>query len=384
MDTLAMSAPKKIATYLNAFRNTGEFEILTGIHRYVRIKGTLSLGPHPLQVVFYQRQDLDAWTGDGVIGFFYDPETVAALHARGIRVLNLTEQLIPLPIPVVVSDNHQIGRLAALHLMERGYRQFGYIGVKGMLFSDQRCQGFFAGLREKGLKDGRMFNFDLVDRQVFPADWFKQLRATAGSSLGILAADDDIAVKTVIAAQEMGIRIPQDVAIVGVNDMDLICETAAVPLSSVAPAYVRIGFEAAQLLDELLQGEQVDSKVIRVPPLGLTPRMSTRFFAFDDPLVEQALIYMHANVSHPFNVADVVNHCGKSRRTLELRFTTAVGLSLHDEINRLRLDRAKQLLKDTDWSISRIAEQCGFTDSKRLNESFLRTVGTSPTAFRAS
>jgi LacI family transcriptional regulator len=379
-----MAAPKKIATFLNAFRNTGEFEILSGIHRYVRMKGTLSLGPHPLQVVFYQQQDLDAWSGDGVVGFFYDREMVDALHARGIRVVNLTEHLAPMPIPVVVSDNHQIGRLAALHLLERGYRRFGYIGLTGMLFSLQRWEAFTTVLHEKGLKDAVITLFDVGDRNRFPADWFVHLRGKGDAPMGILAADDDIAIKTVIAAQEAGVRIPQDVAIVGVNDMDLICETAAVPLSSVAPAYVRIGFEAAQLLDALLNGEPVESKVIRVPPLGLVPRMSTRFFAFEDALVEQALIYMHANVSHPFNVADVVNHCGKSRRTLELRFTAAVGLSLHDEINRLKIERAKQLLTDTDWSISRVAEQCGFTDSKRLNEAFLRTVGTSPTAFRES
>jgi LacI family transcriptional regulator len=214
------------------------------------------------------------------------------------------------------------------------------------------------------------------------SEWFATQFGEPDFPVGILTADDDFAVRTLVAAQENGLRVPQDLAIVGVNDLDMICNTAAVPLTSITPQYGKIGFEAAGLLDRLLQGEDVARTIIRIPPAGLVARMSTRFFAFDDLLVEQALTYMHANIGQPFNVEDVVRQCGKSRRTLENRFTRAVGRSLHDEIHRLRLERAKQLLTDTDWTIERVAEASGFVASKRLYEAFLRTEGKTPNSFR--
>jgi LacI family transcriptional regulator len=200
----------------------------------------------------------------------------------------------------------------------------------------------------------------------------------------VFVVDDNLAVRTLIAAQARQLRVPQDLALIGVNDLDLICSTASVPLTSIVPAYVQIGIEAARLLDHRLRGIELQTPIVRVPPIGVSPRMSTQFLAFDDPLVERAIAYMHANLGQPYNVQSVVDHCGKSRRTLEMRFNQAVGHSIHDEINRLRIDRAKQLLSETDWSVGRIAEECGFADGKRLIEVFTRLSGNTPGTFRKS
>jgi LacI family transcriptional regulator len=382
-----MPAPKLIAAYFDAIANVGEFElvseVLSGIHRYVRANGTLSLGPHPMKSVLVRPEDLQTWTGDGIIGFFYYRPAAVALMERGIGVLNLTEHLAPLPLPVVVSDSVQIGRIAAAHLLERGYRRFAYIGFQDLPFSKQRREGFLAELKKAQINESLVWTDELRGRDV-SVEWFAHRFGRPEFPVGIMAADDDVAVRTLIAAQANGLRVPQDLAIIGVNDLDMICNTAAIPLSSITPQYGRIGFEAAQLLDRLLQGKAVHDTVIRVAPMGVVARMSTRFFAFDDPLVEQALTYMHANISEPFNVEDVVRQSGKSRRTLENRFTRAVGRSLHEEINRLRIERAKQLLTDTDWTIERVAEACGFAASKRLYEAFMREEGTTPNSFRGS
>jgi LacI family transcriptional regulator len=382
-----MAGPKQIAAYFDVITNMAEFEImseiLSGIHRYVRAAGTITLGQNPIRSFLIRPQDLPAWSGDGIIGIFYDAPVVKSLLDRGIAVLNLTEHLSPLAVPVVVSDNMQIGRLAAAHLMERGYRRFGYIGFD-RIFSNQRRDGFLAGLAERDIGADKIWTANLLDGPGLSPEWFAKIYGKPEFPVGLLVADDTLAVRTLIAAQANGLRIPQDLAIIGVNDQDLICSSVAIPLTSVAPAYGKIGFEAARLLDQLLQGKPVNKTVIRVPPMGLVPRMSTRYFAFDDPLVELALTYMHANISQPYKVADVVNHCGKSRRTLEIRFGKAVGRSLHEEINRLRLDRAKQLLTDTDWTVDRVAQACGFVASPRLYEAFVRSEGITPNAFRAS
>jgi LacI family transcriptional regulator len=377
----------QIAAYFDAINNVGEFEILsqilTGIHRYVRAHGTLSLGLHPLTSVFARPDKVQSFNGNGIVGFFYDRVLVDSLLDRGIGVVNLTENLATgKPVPAVVSDNQQIGRLAAGHLVERGYRRFAYLAMGHLPFSNQRRDGFTSELASRQVPGPEVWF--LGDTEVLSPQWFEQHCKMPGPPVGVFAADDNLAVRTSIAAHACNLRVPQDVAIIGVNDLDLICSTAAVPLSSIAPAYVKIGVEAARLLDQLLQGDSVQDKVVRVPPIGVSPRMSTRFLAFDDPLVEHALAYMHANLNQPYNVQSVVDHCGKSRRTLEMRFQSAVGHSMHDEINRLRIERAKQLLSDTEWSIGRVAQECGFGDGKRLVEVFNRIEGKTPRSFRSA
>jgi LacI family transcriptional regulator len=377
-----MAEPWKIAAYFDPFHLTRQFEILSGVCRYGRSNGTLSLGPRPFHSIHILQDRLQSWTGDGVIGFFYEKDLVEQTVARGIAVVNLTECLAPFPVPVVVSDSHQIGQIAAKHLFERGYRRFGFIGDPGLIYSDQRRDGFVDTLRKARVPTSLISTQNPDSRDHLTGDWLKHFLGEDQSPIGILASDDDAASCVLTAAQAIGLRVPQDVAIVGTNDLDLICDSAVVPLTSIAPAYLKIGMEAARLMDELLQGKPVQSTIIRLPVAGLVERMSTRFLAFDDPLVESALGYMHANLSQPFNVETVVKHCGKSRRTLEMRFIESVGHSIHDEISRLRIERAKQLLTDTDWTIARVAEECGFTDTKRLLAVFSRSEGKTPRQFR--
>jgi LacI family transcriptional regulator len=379
-----MASPKKIAAYFDPFSFTRQFEILAGISRYTRSQPTVSLGPHPLRSVHLRASDVQNWTGDGIIGFFYDPELAAFLIQRGIAVVNLTEHLTPThpSIPAVSSDGQRIGQMAAAHLMERGYRRFGYVGDRGLIYSNQRRDGFLEALRSAGVYQSLLWAADPPDRDEISPTWWTEHCSPSENPIGILAADDELAANVLIAVQALGLRVPQDVAIIGVNDMDLICDAAAIPLTSIAPAYLKIGLEAARLLDNVLHNRPLDKTVVRVPPAGLTARMSTRFLAFNDPLVERALIFMHANINRPYNVQDIVRQIGKSRRTLENRFSRAVGRSVLDEIIRLRLERAKQLLTFTDWTLGRIAEECGFHNTKRLHETLLRIEGRTPKSFR--
>jgi LacI family transcriptional regulator len=379
---MPMAEPWKIAAYFDPFHLTRQFEILSGVSRYARAKGTLSLGPRPFHSIHILQKGLQSWSGDGVIGFFYEKDVVEETLARGIAVVNLTECLAPFPVPVVVSDSNQIGQIAAKHLFERGYRRFGFIGDAGLIYSQQRREGFVDTLRKARVPANLISTADLSHRDHLTGDWLQNYLGDIDSPIGILASDDDVGTCVLTAAQAIGLRVPQDVAIIGINDLDLICDSAAVPLTSIAPAYLKIGMEAARMMDELLQGKPVQSTVIRLPVAGLVERMSTRFLAFDDPLVERALGYMHANLNQTFNVETVVKHCGKSRRTLEMRFIESVGHSIHDEINRLRIERAKQLLTDTDWTIARIAEECGFSDTKRLLAVFSRSEGKTLRQFR--
>jgi LacI family transcriptional regulator len=377
-----MATPSKIAVFLDPVHFTRQFEILTGILDYAKNKGTITLGPRPLRSLHLDYSNTDSCSGDGVIGMFYNPEDVRSLQKRGMKVVNLTEQLSPMPLPVVVSENWHIGRLAAEHLLKRGYRRFEYFGEKHAHFSNQRHEGFVEELKKSGISAASISRIVIPDRDSISPQWFAEHHCSAKGPVGIFAQDDDIGVSVIIAAQGNGLRVPQDAAVVGVNDLELICYASPVSLTSIAPAYLRIGLEAAKLLDELLQGKVPPDTVIRVAPAGLVERMSSRFLAIEDPLVEKALAYMHANVNHRYNVNHLVRHCGKSRRTLELRFQRTVGHSMLEEINRLRVERARQLLSETDWTISRIAEECGFGEAKLLIRVFTRLQGQTPKAYR--
>jgi LacI family transcriptional regulator len=381
--SLNESKPRKICTFLPSYRITREYEVLTGLYRYVRTTDTLTLGSHPGLAIHVEMDSLLKWSGDGVIGFFFRPERVTELLARGIQVVNLTESLAPLdlPVPVVVSDNEMIGRLVAAHLLERGFRRFAFIGVDE-LFSRRRLKGFEDALREKGISESSIIKPTLEKYRGLSAQSLAAQCEGIERPFAVFAADDDLAARTLSAALEIGIRVPKEMGIIGVNDLELICDAAAVPLTSVAHAHSKIGFEAGRLIDQLLQGQPVDRKIFRIPPLGVVPRVSTRTFAFDDPLVEEAMIFIYANIGRPFKVGDVVKHCGKSRKSLEVKFANAVGSTMHDEIIRLRIDRAKQLLAGTYWTVGRIAEECGFGDSRTLKQAFVRIEGSTPESYR--
>jgi LacI family transcriptional regulator len=379
-----MAVQKKIAAFLDPIHFTRQFEILTGIIQYTRSHESLTLGPRPLTSLHFHPDQVRKWTGDGIIGVFYHHDMVDFLESRGAVVVNITEQLPPRKLPVVVTENWEVGRLAASHLRERGFRRFGYIGEAAALFSKQRREGFLNELQRSGMGKSSFHEVDLPDRDQLSPEWFKRQFGNFIGPLGILALDDDVASSTIFAALACGYRVPQDVAVVGINDLELICYSSPVSITSIAPAYLKIGLAAAKLLDEILQGKTSADTIIRVPPVGLVERMSTRFLAFDDPLVECALAYMHANASKRYNVDDLVRHCGKSRRTLELRFARTIGHSVLEEINRLRVERARQLLSETDWTIARIAEESGFGDSKLMVRVFHRLAGKTPKEFRST
>src|SRR5271170_3610209 len=169
-----MPAAKQIAAYFDPFSFTRQFEILTGISRYTRSNPTLTLGSRPLRSVHLRATDVQAWDGDGIIGFFYDADLAASLIKRGIAVVNLTEHLTPtsLTVPAVSSDGRHIGQLAAEHLMERGYRRFGYVGDRGLIYSNQRRDGFIEALQNRSVERSLIWADDPPDRDEVSPTWW--------------------------------------------------------------------------------------------------------------------------------------------------------------------------------------------------------------------
>lgn len=364
---------------------------LRGVVRYSRLHGPWAfyITPGDLRQVLPKMEE---WGGTGIIARIETPQVARAVLASGLPAIALDlshEQLRPgsplAGLSEVCPDSHTAGRLAAEHLSERGFRHFAFVGVWGdPPWSTRRAQGFAARLDEAGLP---CHEFPLPqaapDRrwgreQAILGAWLRELP----KPLGVLACDDDRGRQVLEASRGAGLQVPEDVAVVGVDNDELLCELSDPPLSSVALNTEQAGYEAAALLDGLMSGRVRESRRILVEAVRVVARRSTDVLALDDRAVAQALRFIQDSAVRPISVADVVQHVGCSRRTLELRFQQALGRSLNREIQQARLERAKRLLAETDLPVVRVAAAAGFGSANYLIRLFQRRLGVSPGVYR--
>jgi LacI family transcriptional regulator len=202
--------------------------------------------------------------------------------------------------------------------------------------------------------------------------------------IGIFAPDDQTARDLAVACRQLGLQVPDEIAIVGANNDDLLCESAWPPLSSVEIDFARIGYLAARQLDRLLSAQSIeaDDRKIRLPPRGVARRQITDLLAVDDPDVARAVAFIRANACGPFTVSDLLREVPLVRRTLERRFMEKLGRTPYEEITRVRMDMAQRLLRETEETLPRIAERCGFCTPQALNYVFRKVVGNTPAAYR--
>jgi LacI family transcriptional regulator len=310
---------------------------------------------------------------DGVIGFFADTGLVDAVCERGIPAVNVSSRSQDTRLPRILPDNVQVGRDSAQHLIERGFRNFAFVHVGDHFYSQQRAEGALSILREHGLADSIRF----MRLSELPA-----YLAEAEVPLGILGANDVMASESAIACLEKGLHVPEQVSIVGADNDVFLCESSVVEITSVDTAGREVGRRAAELLDSLMAGEPAPEQPILVPPGPLVVRPSSDTFASMDEDVAFAARYIREHACKQLKVDQIMEHLSISRRTLEKRFHEAFGRSLHEEIRRQQIQRARQLLTETDLPIGEIAFLAGFCDRKHFNLVFRTATGTTPTDCR--
>jgi LacI family transcriptional regulator len=286
-------------------------------------------------------------------------------------------------------DNHHVGTLAAEHLLDRGHTHFAFYGPPSVGFVRGRLEGFAERLR----RDGRACRtlsggaFPPIRGRVFAqtpalaprlARWLRALP----KPVGVFAASDYWGLELSQACQSVGIRVPEEVALVGVDDDDRFCECAWPPLSSVRLPSRRIGFEAAAMLDRAMGGERLPAAFVRLASPGIVSRRSSDVRATSDALAAAAARFIADHAAHPIGAADVAEHADASRRTLEMHFRKAFGRSIGEEIARARVELAKRLLADTDLKMPVVAARAGFSDGNRLAVTFGRLTGLTPTEYR--
>ena len=315
-------------------------------------------------------------------------QLAAEAAAANIPLVNVwTSSPVWSTVPSVVPDVAAAAKMVASHLYGRGFRNFGYVGFTRVEASRKLEDGFRASLPAGGK---RVFNRLLVSSSYgdsskswsrFQEDlnnWIRKIQ----TPIGILAVNDKVGRYVANAADEVGLRVPEDVAIVGMENEEIICLNPDPSLTSVELDYRRVGEQAAALLSELMDGADPPAKPILVPPVALVPRTSSDAFDVKDPFVAKALRFIADECHRPIKVRDVVAHVPVSQRSLERLFQSFRGCTIANEMTRFRIERAKRLLADTDMLVKQVAESCGFTNTRRLCDVFQRVEKTSPARFR--
>lgn len=318
-------------------------------------------------------------TLDGVIGEFADDRAAKQARRHGVAVVNLSTVVQGLPYALVGTDDEVAGRMGAEHLMRRGFPAYAFFGLAPFWESRQRLHGFKATLEQAGrvchVREDD--SFDNAQPQKTLRQWLSELP----KPIAIMAYNDWWAAETITAALHLGLRIPDDVAVLGMNDNCTINILSKVPISSIQLDKSRVGLLAAELLDRLMDGEPVPPPII-VPPLGIKTRKSTDVIATDDPVVAQAMRYIQEKATTGINVVDVLKVVDVSRKTLNKRMNRAINVTPHVLITEIRVDAVKRMLSTTNLAVEEVSRLCGYSKQQRLNEAFKRVTGLTPTEFR--
>ena len=361
--------------------------LLAGIHRHVREHEpwTVFLPEHgrgtpPLEA-------LSKWGGDGVIARIETEATakaVAKLRRKlGIPVIDVSAARLVADLPYVETDDTAIAALAADHFLERDFRHFAFLGDDRFQWSDNRCRGFVEAVAANGY---RVAVFSSRGRRTMaPADDDAAVEAwLAGlpKPVALLACYDIRGRQAIDACRRTGIAVPDEVAVLGVDDDDVLCGLASPPLSSVIPDAIGAGRRAAELLEQLMRGESLERSEWLLPPLGIAVRQSTDVLAIDDPLVVAAVRQIRDHACDGIKVADVARVLKTTRRVLENRFTKRVGHTPHEEIARVQFRRVEQLLRETELPLATIATRAGFRHTEYMTVAFTKRHGMPPSRWR--
>lgn len=352
---------------------------LNGIARYARAHGW------HLTIADRVGYNPSGWRGDGALMTIRDdPKAIAfvkSLRRRGIPVVDLTFNHPELHLPRVTGDHAEFGRLAADYFAERHYTHAVWFSRGWMNIHRLRYEGFCSVW--PGTPPGRWVLSELLAPTAcgdFAAvsRVLKSRLADAPKPLAVLAYDDNDAATILTVCRDVDIAVPDEVAVLGIGDDRFVCENQEVPISSILHDQERTGYEGSALLDRLMAGERPPAKPILIPSGGVVTRASSDSFAVSSPALRRALVYVNANLSHPFSVDQVAEAAQVPRRTLERLFETELGRSCGKEALRRRLVLAKMLLRNENLSLKEIAAACGFCNQAYFSNAFSRAFGLSP------
>ncbi len=328
-------------------------------------------------------RDLDA---DGIIGYTWDVNIIKMIVSLGLPTIIRGIEKSTSKAFRVVTDQVAISRMAAEYFLGRGFQRFAYCGFDDMIWSQQRGENFSKAVAESG------FETDLYQQpkakhlrtagkeQTIIAGWLGSLQ----KPVAVMACNDDRSVDVLAACKIADIEVPREVAILGVDNDELVCGLSYPQLSSIALSTKRAGYEAARVLDKLMRGQKIaeNEKEVFIFPLHVVTRQSTDIMAIEDQQVAEAVYFIRKNSKKMIQVSDVAQAVGLSRRALEQHFRRVLARSVHEEIKYTRVSQMANILIGTNLSISQIARLLGCPDASNISRYFKQQKGISPLDYR--
>jgi LacI family transcriptional regulator len=360
--------------------------LLRGVARYNREHANWSTYFQPHGLGAPPPEWLKGWRGDGVLARIDTQHLADLLADSGVPVVNLRATLPGLSFPYVGIDHGATARLGAAHLLERGLRHFGTVGKPrgshpGL---DQRCDAFHEAVASAG--------FDCNGYEAPPgATSWEQGQERLGAwicslpkPVGIFVTNDERGLNVLDACRRCSAQVPEEVAVIGVDNDEHLCELSIPPMTSVDVNAEQIGYVAAGLLDRMMSGEKPPGAPTFVAPRGVVTRRSTDVLASEDPVVNRAVAFIRENGGRGLQVPDVIAHTKTSRASLEPRMKRILGRTIHQEIQRVQIERVKELLVGSAVPIKQVARDTGFSCVQYLTRVFRASTGETPARYRST
>lgn len=378
-----MSDRKSVALIIETGSHYGR-QVLEGMLRY-KMENTN-------WKVLLEERELEAspplwlrdWRGDGIICRLSTPEVTQIATERKLAFIELTDRHSnDSDLVTLRSDDGAIGRLAAEHFLERGFRRFAYCGVQGEAWSDRRAVAFRDRLNEDNFDCERLdlpwyVSNEPTEHQRRLVHWIRELP----KPIGILGGNDMRAKHVIDACAAAEISVPERVAVIGVDNDEILCKFCEPPLSSILPSSEELGYRAAEALDRLMNHLEVKPLLQTIDPIDVFVRESSDTIAIEDPEMAKALVFIRSHACDGITVDDILAHTQFSRSSLERRTRKLLGRSPQQEIRKAQLKRVKKLLAETDLVIEAIGIKCGFDRPEYLHVLFKREFQMTPGEYR--
>ena len=365
-------------------------KVMTGVAAYLREGAPWNVYIEESALEEQRLPDLATWRGDGIIADFDDPRLARAVLRSGLPAVGFGGGYgwynPDSGIPYCYTDNPAVARLAADHLLERGFRHFAFCGyprtpINGWAADRQRAFGEYVAARGCDCsiyrghhRGGRSW----MELQTSLGEWLARLPKPAG----LMAANDKRARQVLEVCRLRRIRVPEELAVIGVDNDEMLCSLSNPPLSSVEQGAKRIGYTAAQLLDRLMSGRRPRSTRIVVQPEACLTRQSTDVLAIHDSKVAEGVRLIREHACEGLTVRQVAAAVALSRSGLDVRFKAAIGCSVHSEIRAVQLRQARLLVAETNLALKEISARTGFKTIQHMTTLFARTFRVTPARYR--
>lgn len=355
--------------------------LIGGIEQYARDQGNWDFWwDRQMDPTFAQTYPLDALITAG-----HEQNFVDLYKKLNIPIVCVTGSLAAGQLPLVAIDNMLIGQIAADYLMDLGFDRLAFFKPRGYI-KDTRYTSFHKRIEQRNPNaitmhfpgTDELLDTPPVERVNIYHDWLNQLQFP----IAIFAYNDIYAMELMMTCRSHGLRIPEDVAILGVDDDELACRLSQTPLSSIDTGAFGAGYQAAQLLNQIIQGKKAPKSPQFVKVAGVISRQSTDVLSVADPDLANALTLIRHHACEGISATEILNEIFVSRTSMEQRFHKLLGRSIHQEILRVRLDKARYLLRSTDLPMPDIAERCGFSYASQLSHIFKRETDITPRQYR--